>query len=75
MNTRINLIIMSLTFLVVVNAGLGINFKQIAYIPAGQCDAYGFIRAFDTNHNGLAELIFTTAPPGVGNYIAIYNID
>lgn len=37
-----------------------ISYKQIAYIPKGQFVCFGFIRAFETNHNELNEIIFTT---------------
>jgi hypothetical protein len=50
-----------------------VNFKQVAYIDKGQRAVYGFIKAYDTNHDGYKELIFMVNE-GLGkpNYIINY---
>ncbi len=40
-----------------------INLKQIAYLPKGIYAGGGFVRVFDTNHNGLPEVILAYYNP------------
>jgi len=54
----------------VVSQGFAFNFKTVATLPEGQDGYYGFIRVFDTNHNGLKELIFNSYR-GLGNWYII----
>ena len=42
------------------------KFKVISYINEGQFGDYGFVRVFDTNHNGKPEILFFTNK-SVGN--------
>ena len=66
-------------YLVILFYGLAYSaqFKVISTINEGQDGGYGFIRAFDTNHNGSSELVFNSYR-GLGNWYVIdyeYNIN
>jgi hypothetical protein len=52
---------------------LGLNFKQIGYIPSGIVWSYGYIKGADINHDGFQDLLFTTViTPGDSLRVVFY---
>ncbi len=44
----------------IASSALGLNFRQVAYIPLGNVWSYGYIKGADINHDGFEDLVFST---------------